>query len=541
MSAATATPVVETTMDEIEVILARAKEGPLSEEERELLHSLAESYLTVLSKIEDKKTTIERLRRMVFGAKTETKANVEKQAGKAPAGGSEKKPAKKKRKRKGHGRIPAEAYVGAEKVKVPHESLMPGDRCRLCPGTVYDEKQKPAVSVRIRGSAPFVATVYEQQRLRCGLCGEVFTARLPAEAGTGKKFDETVASMVALLRYGNGLPMNRIENLQKVMGMPFPSSTQWELVAEAAKKIAAAHTELIRQAAQGAILYNDDTPMKILEFMVEQRKQKERGEKPPERTGTFTSGIVSERSDGQKIVLYFTGKRHAGENLTEVLKKRGSGLDPPIQMCDALDRNVPKGLKTILSNCIVHARRGFVDVAAGFPDEVAHVIDELALVYQNDDQAKVGGMSAEERLGFHQAASGPIMNRLKDWMDAQIAEKKVEPNSGLGKAIAYCTKRWEKLTLFLREPGAPLDNSITERMLKKAIIHRKNSLFYKTQNGAVVGDLYMALIATAKLANANPFDYLNELQRHAEEVTDDPAAWMPWNYRETLDRAATTN
>ena len=95
-------------------------------------------------------------------------------------------------------------------------------------------------------------------------------------------------------------------------------------------------------------------------------------------------------------------------------------------------------------------------------------------------------------------------------------------------------KHWDALTLFLREPGAPLDNNICERALKKAILHRKNALFYKTENGARVGDLFMTLIHTAELHGTNPFDYLVALQRHHEPVTKTPTQWMPWNYAEVL-------
>ena len=198
-------------------------------------------------------------------------------------------------------------------------------------------------------------------------------------------------------------------------------------------------------------------------------------------------------------------------------------------------------MKTILCNCTTHARRQFVDVVSGFPKEVEHVIDELSLVYKHDALAKSEGMSAEQRLRLHQQESGPVMKRLKKWLKGLLEEKKVEPNSGLGKAIAYTIKRWDRLTLFLRKPGAPLDNNLTERMLKRAILHRKASLFYRTANGARVGDLYMSLIATAKLAKADPFDYLNELQRRAEEVAANPSEWMPWNYRETLARTVTAS
>ena len=132
------------------------------------------------------------------------------------------------------------------------------------------------------------------------------------------------------------------------------------------------------------------------------------------------------------------------------------------------------------------------------------------------------------------------MKQLHAWFRAQFEEKRVEPNSGLGEAITYCLKHWERLTLFLRQAGAPLDSNIVERALKKCILHRKNSLFYKTANGAEVGDLFMSLIHSCELNDANPFDYLTELQKHTDELAKNPAAWMPWNYRQTLEQAGTS-
>ena len=126
------------------------------------------------------------------------------------------------------------------------------------------------------------------------------------------------------------------------------------------------------------------------------------------------------------------------------------------------------------------------------------------------------------------------MDQLKGWAQAQLDDRTVEPNSGLGKAIAYLNNHWEKLTLFLRIAGAPLDNNICERALKKAILHRKNALFYRTPNGARVGDVFMSLIHTCQLNGVNPFDYLTELQQHAGALARNPGDWMPWNYQATL-------
>jgi hypothetical protein len=205
-------------------------------------------------------------------------------------------------------------------------------------------------------------------------------------------------------------------------------------------------------------------------------------------------------------------------------------------MCDALSRNLPKELEVIVANCLAHARRKFIDQVQNFPEPCRYVLETLREVYQNDALAKQNRMSPDERLAWHQAQSAPLVAQFENWMNEQITERKVEPNSGFGKALSYMKHHFHKLTLFLRVPGAPLDNNLCERALKRAILHRKNALFYKTQNGARVGDLFMSLIHTCQLAGISPFDYLTELKIHAAELSHNPDQWMPWNYRDTLQR-----
>jgi len=428
----------------------------------------------------------------------------------------------------GHGRNPATAFTGAERVRVKHAQLKSGDVCPECrEGKVYGQKE-PKTLVRIVGRPPLQATVFEMERLRCNGCGEVFTAIEPQSAGP-EKFDATSMAMTALVKYGAGMPFNRLEQLEKQLGIPFPASTQWELVKRAAGSLWPVLKELIRHAAQGSVMHNDDTGMRILKFV----RDLEDG-----RTGTFTSGIVSIWREW-KIALYFTGWKHAGENLADVLKWRSAELESPIQMCDALSRNTRKlsGVQILLAYCL-YGRRQFTDIAPNFPEECRYVLEVLGEVYYNDALSRERKLSPEERLLFHQERSGPVMKRLKEWLTAQLAEHRTEPNSGLGKAITYLLRHWTKLTLFLRQQGAPLDNNIAERALKKAILHRKNALFYKTMNGAQVGDLFMSLNHTCELNKVNAFDYLTELLRHPAELTVHPAEWMPWNYRGTANAVA---
>jgi len=175
-----------------------------------------------------------------------------------------------------------------------------------------------------------------------------------------------------------------------------------------------------------------------------------------------------------------------------------------------------------------------VDVVASFPEEVTFVLNTLKEVYVTDAQAKAQGLSAKARLELHQAESEPRMTALKAWIDAQFATGKVDPNSTLGDALEYMSDHWAGLTSFLRTEAAPLDNNITEQALKRVVLFRKNSLFYRTLKGAAVGDRFMTLIHTCELNDVNPFEYMVALLRHAEAVARDPKAWLPWNYRVAL-------
>ena len=304
-------------------------------------------------------------------------------------------------------------------------TLKAGDRCPRCEkGRVYPTA--PGVIVRITGGAPLTATSFELEKLRCNLCGEVFTASLPDEAGR-TKYDKTAGAMLSLLKYGSGLPFYRIAQLEEAMGIPLPTSTQWDIVEKTADRIHPVYQELIRQAAQGEVIHNDDTTMKILADVNEAG-----------RSATFTTGMLS-MAGKRDIALFFTGHKHAGENITDLLAKRRTGLDPPIQMCDALARNTSKEFAVILAHCLAHARRNFVDVAESFPDECRYVIEALGEVYKNDSSAGERRMAPHERLMYHQAESGPVMNRLRSWMTAQFEERKVEPNSGWGRPSPTCS------------------------------------------------------------------------------------------------------
>lgn len=520
-------PTIVVDVPKLHKVIEKSAAQTLSAEDRELLKVSIDAMAERLRPSRSNEKTS-----AVLDSSVEPKdgANATPSEPQAPDASRDDKP---KPPRPGHGRHAAsKAYTGATFIPVPHPELSPQFPCPCCKkGKVYRLKP-PKILVRIVGLPPIMATVYHLDRLRCSLCEEIFTAPTPAGVGD-EKYDASVASMVAVLKYGGGMPFYRIEQLQQQMGILLPSSTQWELVNEAANALQPVHTELTRLAAQGDVITYDDTGVRIL-------GEVERPESHDEdRTGLHTTGFVVKVGDRQ-LALYVSGPNHAGENLTELLKLREADSSAVIAMADGLSHNEPKlppGVELLPGNCLIHGRRHFVKVFDSFPNEVKHVMTQLGQVYLHDKQARDQQLTPEQRLAYHQEHSGPIMEALKTWMDTQLEVKQNESNSGLGKAIKYNTKRWERLTLFLRVAGAPLDSNTVERSLKTAVLHRKNSMFYKTQHGADVGDMYMSLIRTCALNDVNAFQYLTELQRHAAEVRASPAEWLPWNYHFRLPPA----
>lgn len=500
---------IDITEEQLAELLDRDKKL-LPQEDYEIIKGMADT-IVFLSRIVGKKNVhIQKLLKMLFGTFTEKTRKILKE--------KKDKESALKRETKGHGRNGACCYSGAVKIEIAHQSLKEKDRCPTCgKGKLYNAE--PSTMVRVTGQAPLFAKVYEMTKLRCNLCGEIFTANPPEGIG-GEKYDAASGAIIALLKYGSGVPFYRLEALQNSLGIPLPASTQWEIVEDVAARIDPVYRHLIKEAAQGEIIYNDDTVAKILSQMNLPDDKRE------ERKGMFTSGFASIVGN-TKIALFVTGHHHAGENLNDILEKRSSDLSPPIQMCDGLSRNTPKDFETILANCICHGRRKFVEINEAFPKECSYVLKTLEQLYANDTYTKKMNMSPEERLKYHQENSSSLMEDLKIWLENQLEEKNIEPNSSLGSAISYMLKHYSQMTLFLRVPKAPLDNNLCEQILKKAILHRKNSLFYKTEYGAYVGDLFMSLIHTCNLCGSNPFKYLKALQENSSLLSCNPEKWMP--------------
>jgi hypothetical protein len=285
---------------------------------------------------------------------------------------------------------------------------------------------------------------------------------------------------------------------------------------------------LCQLAVNAKLAQNDDTKAKVIDLIkANKNKQKD------ERKTIQTSGLLFELKDSNKIILYKTGHKNAGENLEDILQHR-TDPDPPLHMGDALPANQPGELKTKPGNCFDHFRRNFYDLYENWTEKCEFILTHIREIYKIDAKSKKKQLSQAERLKLHQDQSQIHVDEIHQWMKSQIDEKKVEPNSNLGKAIRYGLKHWEKLTAFMRIEGMPLSNIALERLIKRIVLHRKNSLFYKTEKGAYVGDVLMSVIQTAHKAKVNVLNYLVALIKNEKDVKEQPEKWLPWNYIQRL-------
>jgi transposase len=269
---------LDITTDDLRAWLARMQ-VILDAADFDILRALLAAYLWVRQALAAARVSVDRLRRLFGLSKSEKSRDILRNKPDQSQGSPEASPGaggeagesgpkkKTRRKGKGHGRNGVTSYVTAKRIPVRHESFFPGCSCpeEHCQGKVYPLKD-PSRVLRIVGQPSLVATIWEADRWRCHLCEKVFTAHLPAEAGT-EKYDATAVAMIALLHFANGFAFHRLEKHQASLGVPLPASHQSTLVTAAYHKLLPVLQTLIRCAAQCEILHNDDTGMKVLSLL----------------------------------------------------------------------------------------------------------------------------------------------------------------------------------------------------------------------------------------------------------------------------------
>ncbi|MBC8554305.1 MAG: IS66 family transposase [Candidatus Brocadiales bacterium] len=503
---------IEISEEEILKRISQIEDLDIEDDLREFLIQALRALVRLDQVVGMKDTTIARLRK-IFGKKIEKK--------------DKPRPERPKKHPRGNnnGRTGKKDYPGAPTVQHECTDLNKGDRCPECYlGNLYE--WEPGIYIRITGSAPLSAVIHETQKLRCGACGKIFEAEF--EGKNAPKYDEKAKAIIALLKYKASVPFYRLAKIQKQLYTPMPPSTQWDLMEQLANILISVWKALISIAPEGNLFHQDDTKGKVLELFKENQYRTKSDKKA--RKGIYTSGILSELSDGKKVILYFTGRKYSGENLTGILRERKS-TSVPIVMSDALPSNKIKEREVLETFCNAHGRRKFFDLGKKFEEESKYILDRLEIVYKTDKEAKTKNMCPKKRLELHQEKSKTAIDELEEWFGKAFEKKIVEPNSQLGKSVKYMNKHWHGLTEFMRTPGVPLDNNVLERKLRLPVLNRKNWYFYKTEVGALVGDIIVSVVETAAEAGVNIFDYLVWLQKNKEDVKQNSEKYLPWNFK----------
>lgn len=517
---------MQISLEDIERKLDLIFDSNLDEETKEFLKEALRSLVKLDQLVDANQLTIARLRK-IFDKKSEKLENSNGPKG----GGKQPQPNGPKGRKKGQGNFTEKDYPNASKES--HELSADKKHGQVCPNcqNAKLKKEEPEFYIRLIGSPVAKAVRHETEKTTCPNCGAIFEADF--EGKSQGKYDTTLISMLAIMHYLGSFPFYRLEKIQKMFITPLPRSVQWSLMEALALSLEAVWRELEKIAREANNFYIDDTGNKILSKMKELKDMPKGTRKKMQ-----TTGIVAEVVNTYRIVLFFTGLQYAGENMADLLKGRVSPVPPKI-MSDALKQNKVKGdIGVIEINCNAHGRRKFQDVEKKYIAERDFILNLISVIYKNDKFCKENNYSGKERLIYHQTYSKESMDELKIWLESAFNKKITEPNSSFGKSIQYMINHWEKLTAFLIIEDAPLDNNLLESELRTPVLNRKNWLFYKTEKGALVGDIILSILKTCKLNHIDPFAYLNFIQQNANEIEaahgrneDLDSRFLPWNFK----------
>jgi transposase len=471
-----------------------------------------------------------------------------------PSSGASKKsddgaPAAPEPKRKGHGRNGAGAYVNAKHCVHALLSGIIGALCVAC-GVGPMSRYRDKLVVAVKGQPLFDAVIHHFEQARCRLCGAIIraegTAAIPGGLGSSYiTYDWSACAMLLVMHYFGGLPFKRMESLQAGWGIPMPDANQWSVADQSADLLFPLYKAIERHGVDNAqALRIDDTGSMIIEVRREIRAEvsalEALGESASDvRTGINATGVYLETEQG-RVLLFFTGRHHAGEIVDRILKHRhvaqhnGNKL---VKVTDAASKNFSHAHHDELEEavCNAHAYLKFRAVKDQHSEAYSLAGEVYKKVFDNDDVAAAEAMSPHERMLYHRQHSLPEMKRLKKMCRERLESRLVEPSSPLWEPLTFIINQWDRLTRFCEVPGVPLDTNVVEQMLIIPVRYLAGSFNYQTQNGADVGDRHMSLIATANANGVEPVAYLTECLDNHEDLERRPEHYLPWVYRARLE------
>lgn len=463
----------------------------------------------------------------------------------AAAGDNAVKDGQDPKKRKGHGRNGASAYRKAKDVIHSLAAGVIGALCVAC-GRARMTRTRTKIVIRIVGQPLFAAERHHFERARCRKCGYIVCAEGLAAVlmgiGTGYiTYDWSACAMLMVMHYFAGGPFKRLESLHAGWGVPMPDANQWTLASAGHDYLLPLYKALENHAIQRVTNFRiDDTGGMVIEIQKQIKAEvaalERLGESTKDvRTGINATGSYWETPEGP-VILYYTGRHHAGEIIDQTLGRRSPGSPKVVKCTDAASKNFDheQGDKVIDATCNAHAFLKFRDIKDKYPADYAEAGRVYKEIFDNDDKAAELGLSPIDRMLYHQQHSRPLLEQLKKHCAERIRSKLVEPNSPAWESLTFIINQWDRLVRFCEVPGVPLDTNLVEQALIVPVRYLAGSFNYQTLDGALVGDRAMSLIMTARKNGVEPVAYLTECLRHHEDLAVRPDYYLPWNYRERL-------
>jgi len=446
---------------------------------------------------------------------------------------------------KGHGRKGASAFVNAKHFMYALAAGVLGALCDAC-GVGRLTRYREKVVIRVIGQPLFAAELHHVEQARCRVCGKIVRAQAPPNLleGVGSSYtvyDWSACAMLVVMHYFAASPFKRLESLHEGWGIPLPDANLWQAVDQTDDLLLPIYRALELFGVQNATtLRIDDTGSMVVsvarQIQAELTALELVGSSTKSvRTGINATGVLLEMSVGS-IVLFFTGRHHAGEILERLLKRRTAAPGSPrlVKVTDGASKNFNRRHheELVEATCNAHAFLKFHDIKDKHPSEYALAGEVYKTVFDHDDEAKTRGLNPDERMLFHREHSKPLMEKLKAMCEQKLLAKLVEPNSALWEPLSFIVNQWPRLTQFYEVPGVPLDTNLVEQKLIIPVRYLAASFNYQTETGAEVGDRMMSLIATAHANGVEPVAYLTHCLRNHEQLAKRPADFLPWAYRE---------
>jgi hypothetical protein len=463
-----------------------------------------------------------------------------------PSSGEGETDSSDSKKPKGHGRNGASAYRKAQRCDHALAPGVIGALCEKCQHTKMSRYREKIV-LRIVGQPLFRAEAHHHEQARCRGCGHIVRAQSPAYVGEGLgtdyiRYDWSACAMLLVMHYFGGAPFKRLESLHEGWGVPMPDANQWQIVSAGDDLLLPLYRALEQHAIQKATNFRiDDTGAMVIalrkQIDAELAALESLGESTKDvRTGINATGLYWETPNGP-VILFYTGRHHAGEIVDQLLRHRLLSSPKLVKCTDGASKNFDHehADKLVESTCNAHALLKFRDIKDKYPVEYAEAGSVYQQVFDHDDEAKALGLSPVDRMLYHREHSKPLLEQLKKMCEEKITSKRVEPSSRLWEPVTFVLNQWDRLTRFCEVPGVPLDTNLVEQALIMPVRYFAGSFNYHTEDGAVVGDHAMSLIATARANDVEPVAWLTDCLRCHEDLAQRPEHYLPWVYRERLE------